>query len=434
MYSIFIGAALLLFSILAWRDIRLALFIIAAALPTYLLRLSPLTVPTTVLELLIVITFFIAVVRHGKKLISLDLGKWRNLLTLFLVAASFAVLVPKDPASALGIWKSYFIEPVLVFWMIATFLKTAKDRNTLLIALGASSLFVSTFGIIQYFTGLALPIPWDIERRITSIYPFPNAVGLFLGPIVVIAGMMTAWVKAHAQSKWQTYFWMAVAGLGFLALIFAESEAAIGSVMATLFIASLFWKEKRRFTIPLAIIGTILLLIVPAFRTPFVEKVTLQDYSGTVRTIQWDEAVDFLKDHPLLGAGLNGYPEAIVPYHSRTDIEIFQYPHNIVLNIWVELGLLGLLVIALLATQIIRAVPTIKGRGIKTISLEQWIAIAAGFALLETVIHGIVDVPYFKNDLSTMTWIFIALIFLSHVPKQIHSTDQKESKDSKEKK
>ena len=35
-------------------------------------------------------------------------------------------------------------------------------------------------------------------------------------------------------------------------------------------------------------------------------------------------------------------------------------------------------------------------------------------SLTVLVVHGLVDVPYFKNDLSFLFWIIIAVIFISY--------------------
>ena len=112
-----------------------------------------------------------------------------------------------------------------------------------------------------------------------------------------------------------------------------------------------------------------------------------------------------LLDHPAFGAGLNAYPQTLAPYHDNTLYEIFQYPHNLFLNIWTELGLLGLIAFFWLAWLIIRT--AVHGR------LKSRPYVLALFAaLLAMTIHGLVDVPYFKNDLSVLTWILIVGLIL----------------------
>jgi O-antigen ligase len=114
-----------------------------------------------------------------------------------------------------------------------------------------------------------------------------------------------------------------------------------------------------------------------------------------VRKEIWSETWAMLKDRPLLGAGLSGYKETFAPYHEAGHIEIFQYPHQLVLNFWVELGLAGVVVFFLLMARFFQA----------AIATRAWTLAGAGAALL---VHGLVDVPYFKNDLSMLFWLLMA--------------------------
>jgi hypothetical protein len=41
---------------------------------------------------------------------------------------------------------------------------------------------------------------------------------------------------------------------------------------------------------------------------------------------------------------------------------------------------------------------------------EKYINLGLASAMIATVIHGLVDVPYFKNDLAVIFWLFIALV------------------------
>ena len=106
----------------------------------------------------------------------------------------------------------------------------------------------------------------------------------------------------------------------------------------------------------------------------------------------------------MLGAGPDSYPQAIAPYHTHDYLEIFQYPHNIVLNIWVETGLLGLAGFGLIAYEVLRV--ALRHR-------RQHFVIPIFAGLLTMTIHGLVDVPYFKNDLSMLTWTLIAMLLIA---------------------
>ena len=386
MYHWFLALLAACFLVLAWRNQKLGLFLIAATLPAYLLRFSVAGFPSTVLEVMILgltAIWFIKLLlchpersegSHLKKILrslrSLRMTReWWLALSFLLVAASVSVLVAPDHLAALGIWRAYFLEPMLLFVVAVHLMKSRRDVEHLFTALALGSLFVALVAILQYVTGIGIPAPWDIERRVTSIFAYPNAVGLYLGPIVVIGifFILNAVKKYPLTSPYfrgttsgmttQTlWFWIATVALGLLTMIAAQSEAAIAATIITTLGIFLFSKPTRR---PAAVIGLLLVLLVLAIaplRGWIVQKATLRDTSGETRRLQWSETWSMLHDRPLTGAGLTGYPSALAPYHARPEIEIFQYPHQIILNIWSELGVLGLIAFVSLASIVVKEI------------------------------------------------------------------------------
>jgi O-antigen ligase len=113
-----------------------------------------------------------------------------------------------------------------------------------------------------------------------------------------------------------------------------------------------------------------------------------------------------LRDHPIFGAGLSGFATVLAPYWNKTNIDRFTYPHNIVLNFWTETGLLGLAAFAWLLI----AGLVMSWRGYRRAS-GQWQVIHLGvfLALVAVIVHGLVDVPYWKNDLSLEFWTILSL-------------------------
>lgn len=391
----------IIFAIIAQRDLKLAIYLLLFALPTYLVRFDIGSIPLTLLEVLVVIVIWrwlVSKVAAGFSLRSAQTevcGYLRTMpftlpIALLLLAATIGVIVSPDKLSALGVWKAYFVEPILLFFVIRSTFKNKTDIKHALTALGCSALVVSVFGIIQRLTGLGIPAPWDIEGRIVSVFDFPNAVGLFLGPIVTMAVVLIATQKRRT-------FWTITAILSLIAIVLAQTEAAYVAIPVSLLLVSFLRPRLRRLTIPLAVVGFIAVMMIPTAH----QKLTLHDYSGEVRRVQWSETIAMLKDRPLFGAGLSGYPIIFAPYHQADWIEVFQYPHNIILNIWSELGLLGLIAFILLSYRIVRLS-----------NHQQLVSIAILAALIEMSIHGLVDVPYFKNDLAIMTWALVALLTL----------------------
>ena len=126
-----------------------------------------------------------------------------------------------------------------------------------------------------------------------------------------------------------------------------------------------------------------------------------RDVSGDVRLALWQGTGNLLAARPWRGAGLSGFPTVYAEYKLDKHVELLQYPHNIFLDFWVELGILGLA--WLLATLLIY-----------WRSLLGWYrarqdpeAIILAAVMVAIVVYGIVDVPYFKNDLSVMFWMWL---------------------------
>jgi O-antigen ligase len=87
------------------------------------------------------------------------------------------------------------------------------------------------------------------------------------------------------------------------------------------------------------------------------------------------------------------------------------YPHNIALNFWTEIGFFGML-------STVGILGYLFYLGFKIYKNDiLWGAGLVG-TLIVIVTHGLVDVPYFKNDLAMLFWIIAWLFF-------IHNTDNK---------
>jgi len=195
--------------------------------------------------------------------------------------------------------------------------------------------------------------------------------------------------------------------LGLMAVYLAQTEAALFAIVASLVLVSFLYKKGASITLPIVIFLSLTILVIPSLRATVFQKITLQDWSGQTRTAQWNETAHFLLASPqnfLLGAGPNNFPVAIAPFHTHTHLEIFQYPHNVFLNTWVEFGVLGLAGFCLIGFGIWR---------VTTKKANRYYVVAFGAGLTEMMIHGMVDVPFLKNDLALLGAVFIILLLIA---------------------
>lgn len=395
----FLPLVFLAYAIVAFAKPRWAFLLFVAFLPAYLIRFPLAGIPTTALEVMFGILAVAWFLKRVKRLI--DIKGWGALLLLWLGVATLQMFVSPDFRAAAGVWKAYFIEPVLLFLMACDFLRTHEERDQALRALGGTAVAIGALALVQHFTGWGVPPPFngvpippatEAEFRSTAFYGFPNAIGLFLAPLIPL---FLGCLWADRKKRILAPFWAGVVVFSGLALVLAESEGAIIGAAAGVFAAGVLHPKTRKLALGVSAIGLLVILAVAPLRDFAVEKGTLSDWSGRVRKEIWSETAAMLKDRPLLGAGLSGYKIVFAPYHKAGHIEIFQYPHQLFLNFWVELGLAGVVVFLLMMARFFQ----------QALATKAWTLAGGGVALL---VHGLVDVPYFKNDLAMLFWLLMA--------------------------
>jgi len=401
-----------------------ALASLAALLPTYLLRFKIFGLPSTILEVIIWAIFFgwlssVIPVKAGiQSLLLPRLQKIKYPLALFFVASVISVFAAPDFIKTLGLWRAFFLESILVFLLILAIIKDKNSFEKMILGLSVSAFYVSAVAVGQKFFGWPNPF-LENPSRTASIFPQPNMLGLYLGPIIILCfGQLISNFKFSISNKISNFkfqiskiiYWTLIIILSFSAIIFAQSMGAIVGIVGGMAMFMLLWNKKTRLAL---IILTLLLatcyLLLPNNNLFLAakNKLLFGAWSGIVRLQIWKESWAMLKDNWLWGAGLSGYAEKILPYHaSREWMDVFQYPHNIIFNFWSELGILGLAAFLWLLERFGKLCYHLLKR-------EKLFAATAMAAMITLIIHGLVDVPYFKNDLSILFWIIYAMPFIT---------------------
>lgn len=334
------------------------------------------------------------------------LGVFRLPIMLFCVASFVAALWAPDAYQGLGLWRAYVLEPVLLLFVLCFEFHDQYRRGFLRLSLYVLVWTIAIWGLIEFVTGFGIPTPWNVSiaegRRATGPFPFPNALALLVAPIGAYAFARFVKMPANALS-------LLTFGAALLCALVAKSDGALVALVAAMLISLLMEKRFRKIGIALIAIGSIAIIAIPSIRKEVWEQVTFQNWSGRVRVWMWDETLQMLRDRPITGAGLGGYPTVVAPYHGHDFIEIFQYPHTLVFNFWSETGLLGLIAIIWILITWLREGRRQGG--------EFWLGSLA--VVTAIFVHGLVDVPYFKNDLAIAFWMLLFLTAIRLDPKPI---------------
>ena len=365
-------------------------------------------------------------------------------IILLLIIAFVSAGVSGFSLSSLGIFKAYFFEPVLLFILIINVFKTRRDSLKILSTLLCSAVLISLIALYQKITGQFIFNNFWAEaetRRVVSLFGYPNAIGLYLAPLIMV---FIGWLfylpkRTLLNGAFKKIAIIITIIISFLAIYFAHSRGAlIGLGLAILvFILMAANKKRKPILITLGIIA-LLVLVIPASRNYIQNKLQFKDLSSEIRRQQWKETLLMLTDGRIIsGAGLDNYQAAVKPYHQEglffnsdnlpnfsqqlrasatlrakywQPVEIYMYPHNIFLNFWSELGLFGLLLFIWIVIKyffIALRLTIIYSRENKP---EKYLMIGLLCAMVAIIIHGLVDVPYFKNDLAAMFFIYLALL------------------------
>jgi O-antigen ligase len=116
-----------------------------------------------------------------------------------------------------------------------------------------------------------------------------------------------------------------------------------------------------------------------------------------------------IRDHPLFGVGLDNflyaYPRYVLPDAWREPN--LSHPHNVLLDFWVRLGILGAVVLVWMQVDFFRRVWQAfrSGRSVYVRALA--IGLAAGMG--DFLAHGMIDAAYFVVDLAFVFMLSLGL-------------------------
>ncbi len=403
---------ILLFSFLYFKYSKITLLFFISILPSYLLRFSFFNFPTTFLEIVFLGIFFGFIIKWFIYRFDLKTGGWSIILIFLILISIIQIKISPSSFSALGIWRAYFLEPI-IFFIISLSTFEYKDFEKIINSLGITAFLISTYSIFQKITGLGISnidTSWVISetRRVTSLFPYPNALALFLSPISIL--FFGIFIKKIKEKKYLiSSIYLLVFVLSFLSVFFAKSDAGIIAIIISLLLFPVFY-FKKGFNLLFLYIPILTSLFI--IQSPIKDKINFKDYSGNIRIDMWEETVEMLNDNFIFGSGIIGYQEVMKNYHKNNYFDIFLYPHNLFLNFWVEIGLLGLIIFIIIFFKFFKNCYNYR-------QSNNYYFIILILSFISLIIHGLVDVPYFKNDLSILFWLIIMLSCLLDLKKDI---------------
>lgn len=340
--------------------------------------------------------------------------KWRPIPAFVSVGVSaFVVGAFASSASSgfslaeLGALKSWIVFPVIFGILLFQVVQDDFDRRRVLMFWYLGIVAVATVSMTSF---PFVHVTYD--GRLASYFPSPNHLALFLeagvpiGSYFLLEGLKAARVRPFLR--------VSVSLLPVVVVLLRTGSlgALVAVLIGTIVVASSSFRLKRKTGFFVAAFCTLIVLAPAVFvGTSWRTLETGQVRSSTAsRVMIWNVSARLLSEHPILGIGSRNFERAYLDMQPQfpTYLEwAVPHPQNLILAVWLSTGVIGL------AGFVIMLVFLIKRSWHSAFGSRMKVCGMAGVVLSLLVtffVHGLVDTPFFKNDLSLMFFAVFALI------------------------
>lgn len=285
---------------------------------------------------------------------------WRKYKSYFILLISYFIVIALSTIFSQSAHISFFGAErqqglmQLLFYLILFFIVlTAIERKriiTLFYLISGTSFLISIIGVLEYFE--IRPIWFPVyDQGVASTLGHPS----FLGAYLAMAIPLTVACFFIASQRIIKLFWLITFSLQFITLLLTKTRAAWIAFGLSLLFMVLLGLIKAQKRVVLGIVS--ILFIIAAFISLFTgitnRFLNAQEGSGALRLIWWNQAVEAIKERPLLGYGLETQEDILMSkYHPLQAVYSYyglrtDRAHNEILDQLLTTGILGTLALFL---------------------------------------------------------------------------------------
>jgi putative inorganic carbon (HCO3(-)) transporter len=441
---------LVIFAVLCWYRLPVALALLPLTLPFYLQQRAIIgEISFSLAEVTLAVCLIIAALRLfvSKR----DEISWAQLrerigpffwpILVFCAAAALSILVAYSHRFALRAFHEEVVAPVLYLGLALIYLRSRRDLQRLLFALLGIGLLVAIIGLGQYalFRDQMALIVGGL--RLHAMYGSANDVGLLFDYVMPLG---IAYLMARVTPK-SRLLALGICLILLAALYLTNSGGSwMALSVATLFVVALSLRNRR-----LLIWGSVAVVLIVAvvglvFHTK-IEHFILNWHAGSnglgsigKRFYLWQSAWQMIQQSPWLGYGMDNWlchysvnNVCFSPLHhywittvngQATGLSLepeLSHPHNIFLHVWVSMGIFGLLafvaILILFCQLFVRVLRYLSVATLENCEQLRWMTIGVGAAMLAAMVQGMIDSSFLEQDLAFCFWIVVAALLLLRV-------------------
>ena len=305
---------------------------------------------------------------------------------------------------------------ILFYFVITNTIRTKEQWMAMVKLFLLSAFVVAAYGVFQNFFGVNSTESWldeemfqSIEVRVYSFFNNPNVLGEFL-VMTIPATLAVLWGNLREEHK-------LVFGAGLIVMlacmVFTWSRGAwLGMVLAC---AIFFAIMDRRWVFLgiLAVMALPLALVVTnntAILERFLSIGNTADTSTAYRVSIWYAAVDMIRDFWISGIGIGSEAfKAVYPAYAASGADFALHSHNLYLQIWVEMGVIGIGALLAMVCMLIRQTFSARIATLRKQDSAAKIVIALGAGTLGFLFQGMTDYVWYNYKILMIFWIMVAL-------------------------
>ena len=302
---------------------------------------------------------------------------------------------------------------MLTYFMAANSVRSRQMAQKTVLALILSCFAASMLGVYQNFVGVESTASWidsemfaEIGARVVGPFDNPNVFGEYL---IMLLPLAVALVLTRRGA--QRLIGAAVTLAAGAALVYTWSRGAwLGAMASVGLLLVLYHAVLLRLVVP-AIVA--LPFVAAALPSAIVSRLTsignLADTSTAYRVSIWTASVNMLKDifESGIGTGSAAF-SAVYPAYALGGAAYALHAHNLYLQIFVELGVVGIAVFVLMLFFFFRSVfSCYRTLGDRT---QATTILAMGLGVFALLVQGLTDNVWYNYRIVLLFWLLMGIV------------------------
>lgn len=318
-----------------------------------------------------------------------------------------SLFVAQEKRVALRELRTVVLEPLLFYSLLRATIRDRKRLWHVVDGWALSGLIIAIWGLAQFASGQGV-ITAEGVWRVKGPYGSPNNLALMLGrqiPLLIS-------VAAFSRARWRrvAYALIGLPAAAAFYLTYSRAGWLAGLPVPLLFLGLMQGGRAMWGAIGALLLGG--LSSIPVLSTERFRSL-LSPYQGTLffRLRLWQSSLAMLRDHPLLGVGLDNF---LYQYRSRYILPSawqepdLSHPHNLLLEFWTRLGVMGVGVLAWVEIRFFRQAWRLY-RGLPE-GNRRALVLGAMAGMVNVLSHGLVDNGFFVIDLAYVFCLLVGLV------------------------